>query len=382
MTACRVCRATIDAPAYDAPAPALTSIMTLLDIPTRVFVCARCGHAQCDDIPDIQAFYDKEYRISLAGDDHDQVFAVEDNGRVVYRTDHQAAVALRLLDLPKGARVLDYGAAKADTLRKIHAARPDIHPHVFDVSADYAAAWQGWVADAAQATYSVPSSWHGTFDAVMSYFVIEHVPDPVAFVRTIASLLRPGGSVLLVMPDVSANPGDMTVADHLNHFSEASIRFALAAAGLAPQALDTDAFPGAFFVVATRSGETARDVPDALVQTAVARAHEICDLWRHAADTLDKQAAALSGRRAAIYGAGFYGSWIYSRVGQTIDLAAFLDRNPHLQGCAHFEAPVLPPEDIPDDVEALFVGLNPLKAREAIAAQPWLHRAGLHHIWI
>ena len=90
MTGCRVCRAPIDGPAYEAPAPALTSITTLLDVPTRVFVCETCGHAQCDDIPEIQTFYDKVYRISLAGDDHDQVFAVNADGSVIYRTDHQA----------------------------------------------------------------------------------------------------------------------------------------------------------------------------------------------------------------------------------------------------------------------------------------------------
>ena len=382
MTPCRVCRATIDAPAYQTPAPALTSINTLVDVPTRVYVCESCGHAQCDDIPEIQTFYDQVYRISLAGDDHDQVFAVETDGSVIYRTDRQADIALRLLDIPRGARVLDYGAAKSDTLRKIHALRPDIRPHVFDVSTDYAAAWQGWVPEAAQATYSVPAAWDGTFDVIMSYFVIEHVPDPVAFVRTIASLLRPGGSVLLALPDVDANPGDMAVADHLNHFSEASLWRVLADAGFTVHALDKAAFPGAFFVTATRTDDAAQNVPAPLVERAVTRAEEICRLWKDAAGSLDRQAAGFAGRKAAIYGAGFYGSWIYSRIRDTVRLAAVLDRNPHLQGGAQFGVPVLPPERIPDDIDVLFVGLNPLKARDAIAVQPWLHRPGLEHVWI
>ncbi|AHB47562.1 hypothetical protein W911_02675 [Hyphomicrobium nitrativorans NL23] len=382
MTACRVCRAMIGAPVFDAPAPALTSIMTLLDVPTRVFVCEGCGHAQCEDIPDIQDFYDRVYRISLAGDDHDQVFAVETDGRVIYRTDHQAGIALRLLDIPRGARVLDYGAAKSDTLRKIYAARPDIQPHVFDVSTDYAAAWQGWVPEAAQATYAVPAAWLGTFDVVTSYFVIEHVPDPVAFVRTIASLLRPGGSALLALPDVDANPGDMAVADHLNHFSEASLWRLLADAGLTVRTLDKAAFPGAFFVTATRTDDAAQDIPASLVAGAVARAQEICTFWKDAAASLDQQAASFAGCKAAIYGAGFYGSWIYSRIRDTVRLGAVLDRNPHLQGGTQFGVPVLPPERIPGDIDVLFVGLNPLKARDAIAMQPWLQRSGLAHVWI
>lgn len=246
MTACRVCGGKIAAPAYEAPAPALTSIMTLLDIPTRVYVCDRCGHAQCDEIPDIETFYDIGYRISLNSEGHDQIFAVKPDGTVIYRTDHQAEIARNLLDLPQAATLLDYGAAKADTLHKIVAARPDIEPYVFDVSTDYASAWNGWIAPNAQATYEVPAAWDGRFDAAMSHFVIEHVADPIGFIRGIHKLLKPRGTLLLSMPDVSANPGDMTVADHINHFSEASLRRALAAGGFEVSVIDTTSFPGAF----------------------------------------------------------------------------------------------------------------------------------------
>jgi SAM-dependent methyltransferase len=380
MTACRVCGETIPAPAYDAPAPALTSIMTLLDVPTRVFVCDGCGHAQCDDIPDIQAFYDTTYRISLSSADHDQVFSVAPDGTVLFRTDHQTDISLRLLDLPQGAHVLDYGAAKADTLRKMMGRRADIAPHVFDVSADYAAAWRGWVPEEAQATYTVPEAWRGAFDAVMSHFVIEHVPDPVGFLSGIAALLKPDGRALLSLPDVAANPGDMVVADHLNHFSEASLDRALARAGLQLVTLDRTSFPGAFFAVAKPESEA---VPVAgSAKDEAARAREICTSWERATVRLDQAAKDHSGKRCAIYGAGFYGSWIMSRVGTKLDVSAFLDRNPHLVDGEHFGKPVIGPEDIPANVDVLFIGLNPLKARDAIAAQPWLNRAGLAHIWL
>lgn len=380
MTACRVCGGDLAAPVYAAPAPALTSINTLLDVPTRVFVCDGCGHAQCDDIPDIQAFYDSTYRISLASEGHDQIFAVKPDGTAIFRTDHQAEIALALLDLPPGARLLDYGAAKADTLRKMVAARPDLRPHVFDVSEDYAGAWSGWVPADAQATYTVLESWSGHFDAVMSHFVIEHVADPVGFIRGVAALLAPDGLLLLSLPDVAANPGDMTVADHLNHFSTASLARALALGGFGVRTIDRTSFPGAFFVVAAREADL---LPNAeSPHDAASGAREICRFWEDAAARLEQDAPRLRGRKAAIYGAGFYGSWIYSRIGKTVAPAAFLDRNPHLEGMTHFGLPVIKPEQIADDIEVLFVGLNPLKAREAISSQPCLQRTGLQHVWL
>ncbi|OCP23021.1 MULTISPECIES: methyltransferase domain-containing protein [unclassified Ensifer] len=382
MTACRVCGGDIATPTYEVPAPALTSIMTLLDVPTRVFICGACGHAQSDDIPDIKTFYDTGYRISLNSENHDQIFSVAEDGTIIYRTDHQAALALRLLDLPHGAAILDYGAAKADTLRKMTVARSDIRPHVFDVSADYATAWQGWLPAAAQAVYSVPEPWRENFDAVMSHFVIEHVADPVGFMRAVRKLLRPDGSFLFSVPDVVGNPGDMTVADHLNHFSETSLSRALSDSGFKLRIIDKTSFPGAFFVVAQRTDAATETADATAVAVSAQEARDICAFWEQASEKLKGDVARYAKRKVAIYGAGFYGSWIYGRIGDTVDVVAFLDRNENLQGATHFGVPVLRPEHLPDEAEALFVGLNPLKARDAIAAQPWLQRRGLDHVWL
>ncbi len=385
MTACRVCGAHIAKASYEASAPALTSMMAFIDIPTLAYVCDGCGHAQCADLPDIETFYDTTYRISLESDDHDQIFAVTADGTPIYRTDHQAAIGLRLLDLPQGAAILDYGAGKATTLRKMCAARPDLHPHVFDVSRDYVPAWDGWVAGEDQATYTVPEAWAGRFDAIISHFVIEHVAEPVGFLKTLRALLAPGGRVLLSMPDVAANPGDMTVADHLNHFSRASLNRALQLSGFALETIDSDAFPGAFFAVALRSEEPvamAIDGDRQEIAAAAAKAREICDFWKQATRRLDGAAKQFSGKRAAVYGSGFYGSWICSRIEADVDFRVFLDQNPQLQGSTHFNRPVLAPANLDQDVDVVFVGLNPLKARAAIAGQAALHRPGLDLVWI
>lgn len=381
--ACRVCSAPIAEASYEASAPALTSMMAFIDIPTLVYVCDDCGHAQCADLPDIDSFYDTTYRISLESDDHDQIFAVAADGSPIYRTDHQAAIGLRLLDLPQGASILDYGAGKATTLRKMCAARPDLHPHVFDVSRDYMPAWDGWVAGEDQATYAVPENWAGRFDAIISHFVIEHVAEPVAFLKTLRGLLAPGGRLLLSMPDVAANPGDMTVADHLNHFSGASLKQALQLSGLRLETIDSDAFPGAFFAVSQRTEEPVAIDRDRLqIAAAADKAREICAFWKQATQTLDSAAKHFSGRRAAVYGSGFYGSWICSRIEADVDFRAFLDQNPKLQGSTHFNRPVLAPANLDQDVDVVFVGLNPLKARAAIAGQAALQRPGLDLVWI
>ncbi len=385
MMACRVCRSEIPAPAFFSAAPALTSINTQIGIDTAVYLCETCGHAQNPDIPDIAAFYDKDYRISLQGDDHDQIFAVDAAGKPIFRTDHQARLSLGLLNLPEGALVLDYGAAKATTLQRMLAARPDLVPHVFDVSSDYQQAWQGWVEAGHQAVYGIPDHWNGRFDAAMSHFAIEHVADPMDFLRSLRALLNPSGRLLLSLPDVHGNPGDMAVADHLNHFTLPSLQQALTQAGFGVETVDRTSFPGAFFVTAVAS-PTGTDHGTLPAPEAVADAHRrnaaICAFWEDAHRRMDEAADRMAGEVCAIYGAGFYGTWIGHKIAGRMDIAAFLDQNPGLQGAARLGKPILPPDGLPPHVRHVFAGLNPLKARAIMASVPALKDKDIDIIWL
>ena len=50
---CRVCNSDIVASAFDDEGPSLTSIRTVLDVRTQVWLCDNCGHAQSPDLPNI-----------------------------------------------------------------------------------------------------------------------------------------------------------------------------------------------------------------------------------------------------------------------------------------------------------------------------------------
>jgi SAM-dependent methyltransferase len=371
MTAtCRICQSPLGAPDFARPAPAMTSLSTWIAVPTEVSVCDRCGHVQSPDLPDVQAFYDHDYRISLQSDDHDQLYEAGPGGPV-FRTQHQAAL-LVTLDLPPGARLLDFGAAKAATTRKLMAQRPDLSPHVFDVSEDYRDHWAGWIAPEAQATYRLPQDWTGRFDLVTAHFVLEHVADPVAVLRDLARCLAPEGRLFFTVPDPIGNPGDLLVADHLNHFVVSSLQAALQAAGLSALSIRQDLFRGAHVVLAKAGDPSPVPVPAPVpVSGAVpvpeqgpATARALLGQWDR---LLTGLAAALrapgSGEtppRIAIYGAGFYGVLFAPLVGP--GLVCFLDRNPHLQGSRIESRPVLAPEACPP-VDLVVAALNPARAR-------------------
>jgi len=79
----------------------------------------------------------------------------------------------------------------------------------------------------------------GSFDAVTLWDVLEHVPQPLEFLRTCASLLKPGGHLFLNVPDLDSPEArvlgrrwPLLLAEHLNYFNRQSLRFCGEKAGL------------------------------------------------------------------------------------------------------------------------------------------------------
>jgi SAM-dependent methyltransferase len=373
-TACLVCGAPSGEPAYRHDgALSISSTARAIALPTIVYVCECCGHVQTPPLADIGGYYDTAYNVHLESDEADDLYAVRD-GVPVYRAQHQADVALRKLALPHGASVLDYGCGKGMTLRALLAARPDLAGAVFDVSDAYRAAWDAFVPRANQAAYAAPASWNERFDAVLSFFALEHVADPRGFLAGIRALLRPGGTVHLTVPNVRRNAGDFIVVDHVNHFMPSSLRRLFADAGFTDVRIDEESHDAAYVVDARRDASSAAtESPDRDASRDVGgyvdEARALADFWSDASarvTTFERERAR--GRKSAIYGSGFYGVFIASRLADRSNLAYFLDRNPHQQTKRIFDRAVLAPDAIEDDVEVVYAGLNPAHAREIVAS--------------
>lgn len=87
-------------------------------------------------------------------------------------------------------------------------------------------------------------------DLVVMFHVLEHLADPLAALRAVAMRLRPGGTVILGLPNIASWQSGVTgphwrhldVPRHLCHFTPASIERALAASGLRMTRLDFRSF--------------------------------------------------------------------------------------------------------------------------------------------
>lgn len=85
----------------------------------------------------------------------------------------------------------------------------------------------------------------GGYDVITAWDTLEHVPDPVAFLRTVHGLLAPDGMFAFSTPYISALPArllgrrwwTLKPAEHIWHFTPEHHRLVLARAGFGPPRL-------------------------------------------------------------------------------------------------------------------------------------------------
>lgn len=376
---CGVCGHPLGEPIYTSgSARSLTSLCEMRDLPVTVLLCGNCGHLSGPALPDTAAYYDEQYRILLDHDEEDQIYEV-DAGSIIYRTDHQVRTLRGKLKLPEGAALLDYGCAKASTPRRLLQTRGDLAVHLFDVSSMYTAHWDRFLPAERYAIHQTPASWTGRFDVVTSFFALEHIPHPLGPVQHVASLLKDGGVFYGLVPNTFTNPADFVVVDHVNHFTQSSLMWLLNSAGFGEVEIDASAHRGAYVFVARK---TAVDPTDIDSKEAIKGAGELARYWQGIADRIRAAESTAMGKASAIYGSGFYGSFIYSELKHPAQVQCFLDASPYQQTKKIDGKAILEPKALSPSVDVLYVGLNPSVARKIIADVRHQWHSGLELVFL
>ena len=199
--------------------------------------CTRCGLALTNPRPTgaaLDRFYRVQYR-PLYGKveaPSDEYIAQGDVGlRAKYAAEHLDGAGL----LPSAGRVLDVGCAEGSILRAIAARRPGLDLVGIEPSPTFGAFAVRHAGcrvlpdvDAYERETRVPAR------LVIVNHVLEHVADPVAFLRRLGDLLAEDGAIYVDVPDASRYSSliDLHLA-HLHHFTPATLAEAGRRAGLA-----------------------------------------------------------------------------------------------------------------------------------------------------
>jgi 2-polyprenyl-3-methyl-5-hydroxy-6-metoxy-1,4-benzoquinol methylase len=228
----------------------------------RVMRCRGCGLARTDPVPeDLGAVYpDAEYmNYQERGDLPARVFAA-----VMRRTATGSwprplravatwAVPAAALGGPlrPGQRVLDVGAGSGHAVAAMRAAGLDAHgiePNANAVSVARAAGAH----TVRHGTFEAAELERGEWDLIRFWHALEHVVEPVVALRRAHDALRPGGRVVVGVPNFGGAGRRLFGPDwdglelprHLTHFTARTLRGALAAAGFRQTRLTSVAIMG------------------------------------------------------------------------------------------------------------------------------------------
>ncbi len=191
----------------------------------RTCQCRGCGLAMTNPMPLAAAlddFYRDEYRRYYRGVERPSPEHIEAYGLGVRAQSTSGFMATAQL-LHEGSRVLDVGCAEGSLLRAIGsraAQRVGVEPN--PLFADYARSWAN--AEVYRDLGAV-EALRVTFDLIIVNHVLEHVREPVPFLRRLAALCTARGMIYVDVPDATrySSLDDLHIA-HLFHFSTASLQ--------------------------------------------------------------------------------------------------------------------------------------------------------------
>lgn len=191
--------------------------------PLTTVICDTCGHMFTNPRPtteELERFYKQEYRVSYKA-------AWAPKKRHVLRSGRVALERLGYLAplLPKGGQILDLGSGGGEMLyilRSLGFEASGIEPNE-----GYGRHSRDTLGLPVQlgtlAEVVVPEA---SQDVVTAFHVLEHLENPVGVLNTLAGWLKPGGWMMIEVPNAESRcqwPASRYHLAHIHHFSAATL---------------------------------------------------------------------------------------------------------------------------------------------------------------
>ena len=181
----------------------------------------------------------------------------------------------------------------------------------------------------------------GPFDVVSLVHVLEHIPSPAAFLLRVRRKVKPGGVLLVEVPDCAQNYFMLLVADHCSHFSPPLLRGVVASAGFeVAHATNSWVAKEATVVARPRAGDFLVENP----KLPESDSERVFANWQRLSETLEKAQRAAQNQPFGLFGTAISATWLDSQTNQAAQF--FVDEDQNRIGKTHLGRPILAPGDV------------------------------------
>lgn len=200
------------------------------------------------------------------------------------------------------------------------------------------------------------------YDLIVLMHALEHIPQGADALRQLGQLLRPGGRILVQVPNRIANPFDLVVADHATHFDRASLYRMVQNSGLAPIVISEN------WVTKELTAVAGHDVPGDPPEAVTTPLAQQVDWLASVAETAR---SVMARQPLGIFGSSIVGTWIRSEIGRPPDF--YIDDDQAKQGRSIEGAPIIALTDAPSDATVILA----MAPQVAKIVAPRVQEAGL-----
>lgn len=196
----------------------------MIDENVNNLICNKCGNIfnQSGSRGKIADFYRNAYKLLETTAEAEFMYYTE-KGNVSY-SDFRLDVLNRYGKLPSSGSILDIGCGKGNFLYQFSKKFPKWA--VYGVEASKSAL--EFARNKLPHAYFFeglfdPDAINQKFDLIVILGVLEHLEDPISFLKSVSACLKENGLIFFDVPNFKLNPVDLFVYDHLTHFTKETI---------------------------------------------------------------------------------------------------------------------------------------------------------------
>ena len=183
------------------------------------------------------------------------------------------------------------------------------------------------------------------FDLIVLIHSLEHIPNPIEYLKLIRPHLAPNGLVFIQVPDLKMSPFDLLIADHCTHFDFPSLKKMVSLAGFEMVAHEGDFVPKELsFLARPLQNDFIKDDTLKMLSQKSAEMHLG---WLKASLN---QGQRIEGQ-VGVFGTSIAGTWLAASLKDKVSF--FVDEDSGRVGRKHFDRIIYGPENAPHDVSIL-----------------------------
>jgi SAM-dependent methyltransferase len=309
-------------------------------------------------------FYTDEY--DLHSENEDSEFKYFESKEAVGIYDDIVELITRSVTLKKNPSILDVGSGKGLLLKKLQKNYPNSHLYGVEPSRNALKFFHKFFPDVKifEGVFEESPFLDKKFNLVVSNGVLEHVPNPVDFLKKIRRCVAENGFLYIGVPNFKNNPADLFTYDHLSRFTPDSINVAFQLAGFEIVASKvSDRRVPMWFVLKSVSekniSELKIDIQNsvAVVEKSLSDIEAFFKSYQQAADDAKRKK-----KKIAVYGTGTLGmiGMRYTNMDLNI-IECFVDDNTSIWGSKRNGIPVNDPKKLTkiESISEIVIAANP-----------------------